>query len=85
MMAVIEAALAVIGLVLLILVAWLALTDPPEPPKSYVIEVNAPSWEGLLAAVRLQQTAQELERQIYAEAARYVATGLLPPPASRDL
>lgn len=85
MLAAIEAVLAVIGLVLLILVAWLALTGPPEPPKTYVVECESPLWEGLLAAARLQQTAQELERQVYAEAARHVATDRLPPPASRDL
>lgn len=84
-MAVIEAVLAVIGLVLLVLVAWWALTVPAqEPPKTYVVEFNSPAWEGLLAAARLQQTAQELERQINAEAVRHRLTELMPSPDHRD-
>ena len=62
MMAVIEAVLAVVGLVLLIVGAWLVVTEPlPEPPKTYVVECGGLFLEAVLAAVRIQQTAQELE------------------------
>lgn len=72
MSAVIEAILAVIGLVALVSAAWVALDEPPpEPPREPVVDLAAPYWEGLHAAARLQQTAMELEQQMYAEAVRH--------------
>jgi hypothetical protein len=61
--------LAVIGLLALIALAVGALSEqsaaPPEP------DLAAPYREGLHAAVRLQRSAQDLEQQIWAEAARH--------------
>jgi hypothetical protein len=61
--------LAVIGLGFLILLAIAALSDdtPPPPPSE---DPAAPYREGLHAAIRMQSVAQDLEQQIYAEAAR---------------
>jgi hypothetical protein len=62
--------LAVIGLGFLILLAIGALSDkPPAPPPSE--DLATPYREGLHAAVRMQRVAQDLEQQIYAEAAQY--------------
>jgi hypothetical protein len=63
--------LAVIGLLALVLLAMTALSDstpkaaapPPDDPA-------APYREGLHAAVRMQRVAQDLEQQLYTEAAR---------------
>ncbi len=62
--------LAVIGLVLLIMLAAGALVAerPPEPPVEE--DIAAPYREGLHAAVRMQRVAQDLEQQLYAEAIR---------------
>jgi hypothetical protein len=61
--------LAVIGLVLLVLLAIGALTDQaPAPPAEP--DLAAPYRQGLHAATRLQGVAQDLEQQLYAEAAR---------------
>jgi hypothetical protein len=62
--------LAVIGLVLLIMLAAGALVAerPPEAPAEE--DIAAPYREGLHAAVRMQRVAQDLEQQIYAEAER---------------
>jgi len=62
--------LAVIGLVLLIMLAAGALVAErsPEPPPGD--DPAAPYREGLHAAVRMQRVAQDLEQQIYAEAER---------------
>jgi hypothetical protein len=70
-MGVIEALLAVIGLLLLILLAIGALSEktPVSPP---VEDAAAPYREGLHAAIRMQRVAQDLEQQIYAEAARHM-------------
>jgi hypothetical protein len=69
-MAVIEAILAVIGLVLLLLLATSALSDqtPDQPPED---DLAAPYRQGLQAAVRMQGVAQDLEQQLYAEALRH--------------
>jgi hypothetical protein len=70
-MAVVEALLAVIGLGLLIVLALAALGhEPPAPPP--VEDAATPYREGLHAAVRMQQVAQDLEQQIYAEAAQHL-------------
>jgi hypothetical protein len=63
--------LAVIGLCFLILLAIAALDDKaptPPPPES----AATPYREGLHAAVRMQRVAQDLEQQIYAEAAQHL-------------
>jgi hypothetical protein len=60
--------LAIIGLVALVALAGFALSQPPAPPEP---DLAAPYREGLHAAVRLQRGAQELEQQIWAEAARH--------------
>lgn len=59
--------LALIGLLALIAVAVVAQSQPPAPPEP---DLAAPYREGLHAAVRLQRSAQDLEQQIWAEAAR---------------
>jgi hypothetical protein len=68
-MGVMEAILAIVGLVCLMLVVIGVLgREAPTPPP--VEDVATPYREGLHAAVRMQQVAQDLEQQIYAEAAR---------------
>jgi hypothetical protein len=71
-MGLIEAVLAVVGLGLLILLAFAALSDdePPRPPEDDLV---APYREGLHAAVRMQGVAQDLKQQLYAEAMRHAA------------
>jgi hypothetical protein len=66
-----EAVLALIGLVALIgaVARWHMQRPPATPPEE---DVAAPYREGLHAAVRMQRVAQDLEQQIYAEAARHV-------------
>jgi hypothetical protein len=70
-MAVLEALLAVIGVLALLLVAIAAFSDdtPLPAPRE---DPAAPYREGLHAAIRMQSVAQELEQQIYAEAARHL-------------
>ncbi|MGC2372402.1 MAG: hypothetical protein WA484_00875 [Solirubrobacteraceae bacterium] len=69
-MAVLEALLALIGLGLLILLAIGALAEKaPAPPSD---DPATPYREGLRAAIRMQVVAQDLEQQIYAEAARHM-------------
>jgi hypothetical protein len=71
MAAVIEGILAVIGLVLLILLAWtLAENSPSTRPSNDRPDVAAPYQESLLAAACIQRAAWEAEQQIYAEAIR---------------
>jgi hypothetical protein len=67
-MGVLEAVLAVVGLVALVALAAGNLTEP-EPPS--IEDAAAPYREGLHAAIRMQRVAEELEQQIYAEAARH--------------
>jgi hypothetical protein len=70
-MGVLEAVLALIGLVALIgAIARRQLRRLPEPPPAEP-DLAAPYREGLHAAVRMQRVAQDLEQQIYAEAARH--------------
>jgi len=81
MMAVVEALLALFGLGVLILLASVALSDdsPPTPPSK---DVATPYREGLHAAMRMQAVAQDLERQIYTEAAKH-AHGPDDPPSAQ--
>jgi hypothetical protein len=69
-MGVVEAVLAIIGLVALVgvIVGW-QLRRMAEPGAE--ADLAAPYREGLHAAIRIQGVAQELEQQIYAEALRY--------------
>ncbi len=68
-MGVVEAVLAVIGLGLVILLAFAALSgEAPEPASED--DLAAPYREGLHAAIRMQGVAQDLEQQLYAEAVR---------------
>jgi hypothetical protein len=71
MMHVLVILLAVIGLVLLVLLTIGALSDTaaPAPPTD---DPATPYREGLHAAVRMQRVAQDLEQQIYAEAAQHM-------------
>jgi hypothetical protein len=69
-MAVLEALLALIGLGLLLLLAVGALVEKASAPPSD--DPAMPYREGLHAAVRMQQVAQDLEQQIYAEAAKHM-------------
>ncbi|MGA3124863.1 MAG: hypothetical protein ABSF69_29300 [Polyangiaceae bacterium] len=68
-MGVVEAVLALIGLVALVaaIVRWYErrVAEPVE------VDLAAPYREGLHAAARLQGVAQELEQQIYVEALRH--------------
>lgn len=70
-MAVLEALLAIIGFVLLLLLAMGALSErmPAVPPPD---DPAAPYRAGLHAAIRMQRVAQDLEQQIYAEAAGHL-------------
>jgi hypothetical protein len=70
-MAALGTVLAGIGLlsVLFLLLAEFSESDQrPAPPAD---DLAAPYREGLHAAVRLQRSAQDLEQQIWAEAARH--------------
>lgn len=67
----VEAILALIGLVALIgaIARWHLRRLPDRPTDA---DIAAPYREGLHAAVRIRQVAQDLEQQIYAEAARHM-------------
>jgi hypothetical protein len=72
-MAVLEAVLAVVGLIALAawLIGWQSLRRIPDPPPpSAEADLAAPYREGLHAAIRMQGVAQDLEQQLYAEALR---------------
>jgi hypothetical protein len=71
-MAVLEAVLAVVGLIALAawFVGWRSLRRIPDPPPSAEADLAEPYREGLRAAIRMQGVAQDLEQQLYAEALR---------------
>lgn len=73
-MAVLEVILAVIGLVALVLIAVAALGDDRPSAAPPVEDAAAPYREGLHAAIRMQRVAQDLEQQIYAEAAQHMGS-----------
>jgi hypothetical protein len=71
MIAAVEAALALLGVLFLALVVRAALVTEAStaaPPE----DLAAPYREGLHTAVRMQKVAQDLEQQIYTEAARHL-------------
>jgi hypothetical protein len=70
-MAVLAAMLAVIAIVVVVLAIW-ALTRPESAPPPPMEDAATPYREGLHAAVRMQRVAQDLEQQIYAEAAQHM-------------
>jgi hypothetical protein len=69
-MGVVEAILAVVGLVFIVMVARAAFSDETPSGMAVSEDLAAPYREGLHAAVRMQRVAADLEQQIYAEAAR---------------
>ncbi len=69
-MDILESVLALIGLLALVGgAAWSCFKRPPAP--SVGEDVAAPYREALHAAVRMQRVAQDLEAQMYAEAASF--------------
>jgi len=81
-MGVIEAILAFIGLVAVVIVV-IALLSDDESPLPPAEDAAAPYREGLHAAIRMQRVAQDLEQQIYAEAARQMDGQAGAEPARR--
>lgn len=80
MTAVAEALLALLGLIVLVLLAIAALS-PNDPVPAASEDVATPYREGLHAALQMQRVAQDLEQQIYAEAARHMGGSDEPPSA----
>lgn len=77
-MAVVEAIMAVLGVVFLALIVWVVVSPGLPQTSPGPEDLAAPYREGLHAAVRMQKVAADLEQQIYAEAARHLdspATG----------
>jgi len=72
-MEVLVALLALIGLAALVLIALAWFSEETDKPTSEE-DLAAPYREGLRAAVRLQVVAQDLERQMYVEAARHLGS-----------
>ena len=70
-MAIVEAILAVLGVLFLVLVVTVVMSDEKATPGPSE-DLTAPYREGLHTAVRMQQVAADLEQQIYAEAARHL-------------
>ena len=69
-MGLLEAVLALMGLVTLIgAIARWHMQRLPDPP--FDVDRAAPYREGLHSAIRMQGVAQDLEQQIYAEAMRH--------------
>jgi hypothetical protein len=69
-MGVVEAILAVLGVVFVGLIVWAALWGEAPTVIAPPEDLAAPYREGLHAAVRMQRVAADLEQQIYAEAAK---------------
>lgn len=79
----VEAILAAVGLLALLFLVFCVTGQPKQPPAPTPPpdDLAAPYREGLHAAVRLQRSAQDLEQQIWAEAARHADSA---EPPSRD-
>jgi hypothetical protein len=69
-MAAVEAVLAVLGVLFVVLMVRVAFDTEAPPAPTATEDLAAPYREGLHAAVRMQKVAADLEQQIYAEAAR---------------
>jgi hypothetical protein len=69
-MGVLEAILALVGLITLIVLALDAL-DRKSSSLSPTEDLAKPYREGLHAAIHMQRVAEDLEQQIYAEAAKH--------------
>jgi hypothetical protein len=76
-----EAVIAVLALIGLVSLVGVGIRWCEEPAPPVEADLAAPYREGLHAAVRMQSAAQDLERQIYEEAARHAA---LPAVVRRD-
>lgn len=70
-MTIVVTTLAATALVFLIFFLVGALAGPERPAQPPEDDLAAPYREGLHAAVRLQRSAQDLEQQIWTEAARH--------------
>jgi hypothetical protein len=74
--------LALVGLGTLgvLVMSWYERRE--EPPRYEMEEADlvAPYREGLHAAMRMQAVAQDLEQQLYAEAAQHLDVTLPPEP-----
>jgi hypothetical protein len=81
-MGVIEAVLALIGLLALVglVVRWHLWRRLPEVPPPTEEDVATPYREGLEAALRIQVVAQGLEQQMYAEAIEHAEARPPAPP-----
>jgi hypothetical protein len=67
-MAAVEAVLALLGILFVVFILHVALADD-DASAPETEDLAGPYREGLHAAVRMQRIAQDLEQQIYAEAA----------------
>jgi len=87
-MSVIEAVLAVFGVLALVAVVA-AVLWPVRPESEPVAEADlaAPYREGLYAAMRIQGVAKDLEHQLYVEAMRHAGrrTEVLESRTERDV
>jgi hypothetical protein len=74
-MGAIEAVLTTIGLLSLVglVVGWQFWRSPSEPAPPVGADLTAPYREGLDAAMRLHDVAQELQQELYVEAIRHLA------------
>jgi hypothetical protein len=84
-MSVVEAVLAVIGLLALVglVVGWQFRLRPSEAPPPIEDDLAAPYREGLEAALRIQVVAQGLEQHMYAKAIEHAETQPAPQSGVR--
>jgi hypothetical protein len=84
-MAVIEAILAVVGLLALVrlIVGWQFRRPTTESAPPIEDDLAAPYREGLEAALRIQVVAQGLEQQMYAKAIEHAETQPAPQSGVR--
>jgi len=87
-MSVIEAVLAVFGVLALVaVVAAVLWPERLEAEQSPEPDLAAPYREGLYAAMRIQGVAKDLEQQLYVEAMRHAGrrTDVLESRTERDV